>query len=77
MDYRIVYINAELIFASILLILYFLERSSRKGHMSIKHQLLYILFTITIVLDSLWILVDGKPEYRSANVLINVAYLSK
>lgn len=76
MDYRIVYINAELIFASILLILYFLERSSRKGHMSIKHQLLYILFTITIVLDSLWILVDGKPEYRTANVLINVAYLS-
>ena len=76
MDYRIVYINAEIIFAAILVILYFLERSSRKGHMSIKHQLLYILFTITIVLDSLWILVDGKPEYRTANVLINVAYLS-
>jgi diguanylate cyclase (GGDEF)-like protein len=76
LDYRIIYINAECIFAAILIILYFLERSSRKGHMSIRHQLLYILFTITIILDSMWILVDGRPELRSINMLINLIYLS-
>lgn len=76
MDYRIIYINAECIFAAILIVLYFLERSSRKGHMSIRHQLLYILFTITIILDSMWILVDGKPELRAINMLINLVYLS-
>jgi len=76
LDYRIIYINAECIFAAILIVLYFLERSSRKGHMSIRHQLLYILFTITIILDSMWILVDGKPELRAINMLINLVYLS-
>lgn len=76
MDYRIVYINAEAIFAVMLIILYVLERSSRKAQMSGKLHALYILFTITIFLDSMWIIVDGQPEHRMLNMGVNLVYLS-
>ncbi len=76
MDYRIVYVNAEAIFAIMFVVLYVLEWVNRRGQMPKKLTALYVFFALTIVLDSTWILIDGKPELRSINMLVNTLYLA-
>ncbi|MBQ7146740.1 MAG: GGDEF domain-containing protein [Lachnospiraceae bacterium] len=76
MDYRIIYVNAEAIFAVMLIILYALERSNRKNHMPRKLDALYACFIVTIILDSIWIIIDGQPRLRTFNMILNVVYLS-
>ena len=76
MDYRIIYINAQAIFAILFAVLYVLERINRKGHMPRKLDILYLMFVVSLILDSIWIMIDGKPELRDANMLLNLVYLS-
>lgn len=76
LDYRIIYINAQVIFAILFAVLYILERVNRRGQMPRKLDILYLMFMVSLVLDSIWIMIDGKPELRNWNLLLNLVYLS-
>lgn len=76
MDFRIIYINAQAIFAIMFVVLYALERVNRRGQMPRKLDVLYIMFVGSLILDSIWILIDGNPELRNANLILNLVYLS-
>jgi len=76
LDYRIVYLNAQFIFAILFIVLYALERISRKGQIPKKLGALYFCFMLTLLLDSAWIIIDGRPELRTANIVLNLVYLS-
>ena len=76
MDYRIIYLNAQFIFAILFAVLYVLERINRRNQMPRKLDILYVMFMVSLVLDSIWIMIDGRPELRNYNLLLNLVYLS-
>ena len=76
MDYRIIYVGAQTIFGILFLVLLALRHSTLKGQQANKLDAVYCLFLVTVVLDSIWILIDGQPELRTWHVLLQVVYLT-
>lgn len=76
MDYRIVYIGAETIFGILFLVHFFLHQLNNKGQKWDKLDILYLLFIGTVILDSIWIMIDGKVEYRTWHIVLEVVYLT-
>ena len=58
------------------IVLYVLERINRRGQMPRKLNGLYLLFTLTLIFDSIWVLIDGNPALRELNIVVNLIYLT-
>ncbi|MBP3736160.1 MAG: GGDEF domain-containing protein [Lachnospiraceae bacterium] len=76
MDYRIIYFGAQTMIGILFLVLYSLRCAGRRGQRPEKLDAVYGLFIITILLDSIWILIDGVPKYRTWHILLELVYLS-
>ena len=76
MDYRVVYSGAQIVFAVLFLTHFFLHRMNNKGNKLDKLDILYLLFVATSLLDSIWMMIDGRVEYRSAHIVLEVVYLT-
>ena len=76
MDYRVVYSGAQIVFAVLFLTHFFLHRMNNKGQKLDKLDILYLLFVATALLDSIWMMIDGRVEYRSAHIVLEVVYLT-
>ena len=76
MDSRFIYTGAQLIFAILFLTLMGLRHFNERNRGFDKLDLLYILFIIVTLLDATWMLINGKPEYRSWHVALEVTYLT-
>lgn len=76
MDYRIVYVGAQTIFGIMFLTLLYLRHANERARRLDKLDALYCLFLITIILDAIWMLINGKPEFRNVHVALHVVYLS-
>lgn len=76
MDYRIVYVGAQSVFGVLFLTHFFLHRLNNKGQKWDKLDILYLLFIGTVILDSIWITIDGVKEYRTWHIILEVVYLS-
>ena len=76
LDYRIVYVGAQSVFAVLFLTHFFLHRINNKGQKLDKLDILYLLFVGTAALDSIWMMIDGRVEYRSVHIVLEVVYLT-
>lgn len=76
MDSKIVYFGTQSIFGILFLVLFFLNRSSYRERGTHKIDALFIVFVITLVLDSAWVFIDGVPEYRTWHIALETTYLS-
>ena len=76
MDYRIIYVGTQTIFGILFLVLLFLRHATAKNQRLDKLDALHCLFLVTIVLDAVWILIDGNPELRTWHVALQVVYLT-
>lgn len=76
MDYRAVYLSAQCIIGIMFLTLYYLYRVNQKGQRPGKLDALFFLFMLTLVLDCIWILIDGRPELRTQSIVLELVYLS-
>lgn len=76
MDSRIVYFGAQSIFALLFVVMFFLNRNSYRGRGTSKLEALFVLFIITLILDGIWVFIDGVPKYRTAHIALETTYLS-
>ncbi|MBQ9069623.1 MAG: hypothetical protein IJ131_11330, partial [Eggerthellaceae bacterium] len=76
LDYRIVYAGAQAVCGALFLTLLYLRHANDRVQRINKLDVLYCLFLITIVLDAIWIFIDGRPEYRIGHIVLEVVYLS-
>ena len=53
-----------------------MHRIANRGKRLDKLDILYLLFLGTIILDSIWMLIDGRVEYRTGHVVLEVVYLT-
>ena len=71
-DPRIVYAGAQTIYGVLFITMLFLRRSTDRTHRSDKLDALYLIFTLTIVLDTIWVFIDGKPSLRIFHIVLEV-----
>ena len=76
LDYRVIYVGAQTIFGILFLTLLFLRHSNDRGERLNRLDVLYVLFLITVVLDSIWMVINGVAQYRMWHVVLQVVYLS-
>lgn len=56
--------------------LFFLRHANERTFRFTKLDIIYGLFLITVILDSVWMLIDGIAEYRAWHIALQVVYLS-
>ena len=75
-DYRIVYVGAQTVIGTLFLVHFIMHRIANRGKRIDKLDILYLLFLGTTILDSIWMLIDGRVEYRTGHVVLEVVYLT-
>lgn len=76
MDSRIIYFGAQFIFGVLFVVLFHLNRLSYRGKAPVKLEAVFILFLITLVLDIIWVFIEGVPKLRNWNITLETVYLS-
>ena len=76
MDYRVLYVGTQVIFGLLFLVLFYLRHTDDRSEKFDMLDALYLIFFTTIVLDIIWIFIDGVPELRTFHTVHQAIYLS-
>ena len=68
--------GAQAVYGILFLTLFMLRRINERVGRPDKLDALYALFILTIVLDAIWMYIDGIPSLRAANIILEVVDIS-
>ena len=76
MSYQVLYVESLSVIIVLLAILFIIHRTGRRGRRPDELDAIYLIIIILAVLDSVWMLINGKPALRTWHIVLQVVYLS-